>query len=514
VPAVAWAPGARAVAHEDTVYVNQRPVVTLRATLMGRSAALRAARAAAALQAAIEHGGPWQVSVWNEGETFGLKVDEAIAFYLVPDDLAEGAPLPLAASAQQVRARLQAALDEVHEMRDPRRLAEGAALVLLATLLAYGLARLVFSARRALMARSQRALVAASGEPIRHVAPYLRRLMAAMLGAATWLALLLLADLWVTFVLGRFAYTRPWADRSRQWLLGLVEQFAVAIAAAVPGLLTALLIFGLARLVAQAAGAFMQRVEAGELQVGWLDRDTAGPTRRVGIFVVWLFALAIAYPFLPGASSDAFKGVSVLAGLMLSLGATGVVGQVASGLSLMYSRTLRSGEYVRIGETEGTVSGIGLFSTRLHTGMGEEVSLPNSVVFSQPVRNYSRLVQDGWFVLHTGVTIGYATPWRLVHEMLLEAARRTQGIAADPAPYVRQTALSDFYIEYRLCAQADRSAPRRRAEVIHHLHANIQDVFNENGVQIMSPHYRADPPQPQIVPPEARDPGLRRPPAG
>jgi small-conductance mechanosensitive channel len=215
--------------------------------------------------------------------------------------------------------------------------------------------------------------------------------------------------------------------------------------------------------------------------------------------VIWLFALAMAYPYLPGAQSDAFKGVSVLAGLMLSLGASGVVGQAMSGFSLIYSRSMRVGEYVRIGETEGTVVELGLFATRVHTGLGEEVSLPNTVIFSQPVRNFSRLAQGGRFVLHTAVTIGYGTPWRQVHALLLEAARRTPGVAEVPAPYVVQTALSDFYVEYRLCAQSTLAAAQRRVEAMSALHANVLDVFNENGVQIMSPHYRGDPAQAQVV---------------
>jgi small-conductance mechanosensitive channel len=125
------------------------------------------------------------------------------------------------------------------------------------------------------------------------------------------------------------------------------------------------------------------------------------------------------------------------------------------------------------------------------------------VIFGQPVRNFSRLVTGGHFMLNTSVTIGYATPWRQVHAMLLEAARRTPEVAQEPPPYVVQSALSDFYVEYRLCAQSGEDAPKRRVEAIDRLHANIQDVFNEHGVQIMSPHYMADPPQPQVVPPEA-----------
>jgi small-conductance mechanosensitive channel len=318
----------------------------------------------------------------------------------------------------------------------------------------------------------------------------------------TWIGAVLLIDGWLTFVLHQFAYTRPWGERSTAWLVGVLEQFALAIAGALPGLVIAVLIFMLARLASRALSALLERVESGEARIAWLDVDTAGPTRRLGNLVIWLFALAMAYPYLPGSHSEAFKGVSVLAGLMLSLGASGIVGQVLSGFSLMYSRSLRPGEYVKAGETEGTVIAVGLFSTKIHTGMGEEVSIPNSVMFSQPVRNFSRLVTDGQFMVHTGVTIGYATPWRQVHAMLMEAARRTAGVAQAPSPYVLQTALSDFYVEYRLCAQIDKSAPARRAEALNQLHGNIQDVFNEYGVQIMSPHYMADTPAPQVVPPD------------
>nr|MCU0775878.1 mechanosensitive ion channel family protein [Ideonella sp.] len=312
---------------------------------------------------------------------------------------------------------------------------------------------------------------------------------------------LLLAEIWLTFVLRQFAYTRPWGERSTTWLLEVTNSFIGAIASAIPGLTVAVLIFLLARMATRATAAFLERVARGETHLGWLDADTAMPTRRLVNVVIWLFALAMAYPYLPGSHSDAFKGVSVLAGLMLSLGASGVVGQAMSGFSLMYSRSLRIGEYVKIGETEGTVVELGLFATRLHTGLGEEVSLPNTVISSQPVRNFSRLVRDGRFVLHTAVTIGYSTPWRQVHAMLLEAARRTPGVAQEPPPSVVQTALSDFYVEYRLCAQSTQAAAQRRLEAMSALHANVLDVFNENGVQIMSPHYRSDPSAPQVVPP-------------
>lgn len=234
----------------------------------------------------------------------------------------------------------------------------------------------------------------------------------------------------------------------------------------------------------------------------WLTAETLKPTTRLASLGIWLFALVMAYPYLPGSDTDAFKGLSVLLGLMISLGATSVIGQGMAGLILTYTRTLRAGEFVRIADHEGTVMEVGMFTTTIRTGLGEVLTLPNSMITGAVTKNYSRIVQGQGYVVDTVVTIGYDTPWRQVHAMLIEAARRTPGIVEQPSPQVFQTALSDFYPEYRLVAQAIPSEPRPRAELLSMLHANIQDVFNEYGVQIMSPHYLADPDQAKFVPPE------------
>jgi len=244
---------------------------------------------------------------------------------------------------------------------------------------------------------------------------------------------------------------------------------------------------------------FFDGVQSGRVNVSWIDADSARPTRRLAAFAVWVFALVMAYPYIPGSGTEAFKGLSVLVGLMVSIGASGIIGQGASGLILMYTRTYRPGEYVRVGEHEGTLVELGMFTSRLRTGLGEELTLPNALVLGSVTRNYSRTVKEG-FVLDTVVTIGYDAPWRQVHAMLIEAALRTEGVSADPKPRVFQTALSDFYAEYRLVCQAIPSQPRPRAEVLSNVHANIQDVFNEHGVQIMSPHYLGDPAEQKVVP--------------
>jgi small-conductance mechanosensitive channel len=514
VPAVAPAPATLAPANPDdpsatgNVVLHNRRIVQFRAPLLGDTPAERAEMALAGLQTAVARKGPGVVTRSIAGDAVRFAIDGETVFFLLADDLSGPRPaLALAKASQDVQRRLETALQEARELTDPRALAIGAAWSVGATVLAWLVVRaLLVLRRKAVVALYSRVLGGqgdtTAGQIVSTYADHARVGVRAVATVLTWLMGLLVFDAWVTFVLRQFAYTRPWGERSTAWLLGVAEQFALGIASAVPGLLIAVLIFLLARLVSRANTLFLERVERGEVRIAWLDADIAGPTRRLANLGIWLFALAMAYPYLPGSGSEAFKGVSVLAGVMLSLGASSVVGQALSGLSLMYSRSLRPGEYVKIGEVEGTVLLVGIFATKIHTGMGEEVSIPNTVTFSQPVRNYSRLVdQDGQFMLHTTVTIGYATPWRQVHAMLLEAARRTQGIAEQPPPYVMQTALSDFYVEYRLCAQGTKLAPRRRAQAITELHGNVQDVFNEQGVQIMSPHYRSDPPEPQVVPP-------------
>ena len=168
---------------------------------------------------------------------------------------------------------------------------------------------------------------------------------------------------------------------------------------ALPDLVIALVIFLIARGVIALFRPFFHRLAAtGSPQRGWLDADTAGPTRRLFNIGVWVFAAVMAYPYLPGAQSEAFKGVSLLIGLMVTLGGSSLFGQAASGLVLMYSRTLRVGEYVRINEHEGTVTEMGAFITRVRTGLGEELTLPNSLVLGSVSKNYSRAVHGRGYV--------------------------------------------------------------------------------------------------------------------
>ncbi|HSR10729.1 MAG TPA: mechanosensitive ion channel family protein, partial [Thermodesulfobacteriota bacterium] len=305
---------------------------------------------------------------------------------------------------------------------------------------------------------------------------------------------------WLRFVLGRFPFSRPWADGLTGYVMGILVDVGSAIVNAIPGLMMVAVIAGLAQVASRALRTLARAMEAGRFRVLGIDADVARPARQLVTVVIWLFALAMAYPYLPGSGSEAFKGLSVLVGLMLSLGASGVVGQVAGSFILTFSRTLRVGDWVRIGEIEGAVVRVGFVSTKVRTPTDEEVSIPNGVILNTVTRNFSRPAAADASILETSVTIGYSCPWRQIHALILEASARTEGIERRPPPEVRQTQLSDFYVKYSLWVRVRDQA--RRPDVLSALHANIQDIFNQYGVQIMSPHYRFDPEKPVIVPKE------------
>jgi len=208
----------------------------------------------------------------------------------------------------------------------------------------------------------------------------------------------------------------------------------------------------------------------------------------------------VAYPYIPGSDSQAFKGLSLFVGLVFSLGSSSVISNIIAGYTMTYRRLFREGDRVRIGQVVGAVTKVRLQVTHVRTPKNEEVVIPNSAILGSEVVNYSTLAASDGLILHTSVGIGYETPWRQVEAMLLLAAERTPGLAQGRQPFVLQRALGDFAVTYELNAYIDD--PSRMLLVYSDLHRQILDVFNEYGIQIMTPAYEGDPEQPKIVPRE------------
>jgi len=486
-----------------TVMFSNRPIAVLRARALGRSPAERAAVTARLLGDLVAQGigGPVEVRSIEGSNIISVGGRTVVALTPLDIDVLSGETLD-AETARAVSA-LRLALAEALEARTPTLLLRGALLSLLALALAVVLLTAIARGHR----RIARRLVAAAE----------RRIGRAGIGPLEVLRASRVFDFWrsfvslvsialglfvvysaLTFVLRQFPYTRPWGESMRAFMLSTITRLALDMVHAIPALFTVLLIFLIARFFIRLLRLFFKAIEQGNIQVPWLHPETAQPTRRLAASLLWLFAAVMAYPYLPGSGTDAFKGASVFIGLVLSLGSSGLVNQVMSSFMITYSRALRVGDFVRVGEVEGTVTHVGVLSTKVKTLRGEEITIPNAVVVATTTTNYSRFAASEGVYTPTSVTIGYDTPWRQVQSLLLTAAERTSGVRKDPASLVRQAELQDFYVKYTLLVCPER--PELRPAVMSALHANILDVFNEYGVQIMSPNYEADPEAPKIVP--------------
>lgn len=481
-------------------------MTTLSVPFRGVSAHDRAAAASKRTEDALDKLTVDEISeVWAEsGSDKGviIRADNLVLFALLTGDVAGGDRAAVEQEGQRAAEVLRGIVKERSEARRPMELLRDIATAVLATLvlgaLCWLLVRLNRSVRRKLQAIAQARLrLDIAGFDLRPLVwSTFRRLVALV----HLLLVLFLLYLWLSYVLRQFPYSRPWGAQLGRYMIDLGLEMLTALVEQIPNLLTLFVIFLITRGIVRLISSWFYAVEKGSVQVGWLDPPTASITRKLVAVLIGLFALVVAYPYIPGAGSDAFKGVSVFVGLMVSLGSAGIVNQLVSGLVVLYSRAVRVGDFVHVGDHEGTVREMGALSIKLITRTHEEVIIPNAVMSSTPMRNLTRRLQEGGLLLTTSVTIGYDTPWRQVVSLLELAASRTDGLLRDPQPFVLQTALSDYYVEYLL--NVGTLHPSIYKQTLSDLHENIQDAFNEFGVQIMSPHFRRNPDEKVWVPTE------------
>ncbi|HBR1203567.1 TPA: mechanosensitive ion channel [Klebsiella pneumoniae] len=506
-PALAAEPRQQPTAREQarTVTIFHQPVVMLQATFGQTTPEERVLRTRSALRAfteddirqplrvvpVIRYGQPGRLFLMN-----GKPV-----LLLSQADLDEGDDLTLDQAAQRVLARMEAQRTGLQEQFNNRYLfiSAGKALAgaLLLALFYYGAFRAWRRVRRFFLLRI---LEKRSAIP-QHWRRYLGNIEVRLYAVLVILLGMLACYLWLSWAFSLFPWTRVWSESLGDWSLGVIRDLSLSIVASLPGLMIVVLIFLLTWLIIRLVKVVLDQIAAGRIQVPGIHPETVSATRRLISVVIWLFALSAAYPFLPGANSLAFKGISVFFGLMLTLGSTGVMTHAMSGLVLIYSRALRKGDWIRLADNEGQVSEIGVLATKILTRENYIVTVPNAVVVSGKIINLSAESADGGVNLTTSVTIGYDTPWRQVHALLELAARRTPGIDQQIAPVVRKLGLLDWYTSYEL--QVRLLPTTKLPDGRNALHSSIIDVFNEFGVQIMSPNFVMQPKAAVVVPQEA-----------
>ncbi|EQB9862274.1 mechanosensitive ion channel family protein [Klebsiella pneumoniae] len=506
-PALAAEPRQQPTAREQarTVTIFHKPVVMLQATFGQTTPEERVLRTRSALRAfteddirqplrvvpVIRYGQPGRLFLMN-----GKPV-----LLLSQADLDEGDDLTLDQAAQRVLARMEAQRTSLQEQFNNRYLfiSAGKALAgaLLLALFYYGAFRAWRRVRRFFLLRI---LEKRSAIP-QHWRRYLGNIEVRLYAVLVILLGMLACYLWLSWAFSLFPWTRVWSESLGDWSLGVIRHLSLSIVASLPGLMIVVLIFLLTWLIIRLVKVVLDQVAAGRIQIPGIHPETVSATRRLISVVIWLFALSAAYPFLPGANSLAFKGISVFFGLMLTLGSTGVMTHAMSGLVLIYSRALRKGDWIRLADNEGQVSEIGVLATKILTRENYIVTVPNAVVVGGIIINLSAESADGGVNLTTSVTIGYDTPWRQVHALLELAARRTSGVDQQIAPVVRKLGLLDWYTSYEL--QVRLLPTTKLPDGRNALHSSIIDVFNEFGVQIMSPNFVMQPKAAVVVPQEA-----------
>jgi len=287
-----------------------------------------------------------------------------------------------------------------------------------------------------------------------------------------------------------FPETKIWATILLQWILGPAGKAVHGIIGFLPDLFTIIVIVFIFRYSIKAMKYYVDLIDKGQIQFKGFDADWAHPTFRILKFFLYAFMIVLIFPYLPLSGSQAFKGVSVFIGALLSLGSSSAIANMVAGLVITYMRPFKVGDRVKIGEITGDVIEKTTLVTRIRTIKNEDVTVPNSTVLLSSTTNYSTNAknQDTGLIIHTKVTIGYSVPWKDMHQALIKAALRTDLILKKPEPFVLQTSLDDFYVSYQINAYTRES---NQQEILYsQLHQNIQDCCNEAGIEIMSPHYR------------------------
>jgi small-conductance mechanosensitive channel len=304
-----------------------------------------------------------------------------------------------------------------------------------------------------------------------------------------WLIILLVIYIALPILFGIFPWTKGFATTLFSYILNPLKKIAGSVWHFLPDLFTILVIIFVFRYIFRALAFLKAEIENESLTIPGFYADWANPTYQIIRVLVFAFMVIVIFPYLPGSDSPIFQGVSVFLGFLFTFGSSGSLSNVIAGLVLTYMRLFKIGDRVKIGEVVGDVIEKSLLVTRIRTIKNEIISIPNSTVMNSHTVNYSSDAPEKGLIIHTTVTIGYDVPWRDMHQILIDAAIKTELVLSEPKPFVLQTSLDDFYVSYQINAYVREA--NKQAKIYSDLHQNIQDTCNERGVEILSPHYRA-----------------------
>lgn len=480
---------------EAEVLLAGKPVLKVRGSLLELSAQDRALQIGERLRELSETD-PSKVRALElkEGPASTDIVSGGLVIMSVTNGDAAAAGVARQELARRAAGTIRSALADYRDDYTARSLLLGALLALLSLIIFAVALRLISSAYAASLARLD-ALAKAHIRSIR--IQHLELLNAARITAAITLLLksvraavtLLLIYFYIPLLFSFFPWTRGYSPVLFGYILHPLASLLRSFLSYIPDLIFVTVTVAVVHYLLNLLKVVSDEIRAGHITISGFYPDWARPTFQIVRFITWAFTLVIIFPYLPGSSSPAFKGISVFLGVLFSLGSTSAIANAVAGVMLTYMRPFKAGDRVKIGETVGDVIEKSLLVTRIRTIKNISVTMPNSLILGSHIVNYSALPETGGIILNTTVTIGYDAPWPRVHQLLISAAQATPEILREPAPFVLQTTLNDYNVAYELNAYT--AEPRVMAATYSALHANIQDQFNAAGVEIMSPAFTA-----------------------
>jgi len=282
-----------------------------------------------------------------------------------------------------------------------------------------------------------------------------------------------------------FPQTRDIADTLFNYILTPLKSIYSSIILYIPNLFTIIIIFLIIHYILKGFKYLSKEIAGGRLKIPGFYPDWASPTLNLIRFFLYAFMIAMIYPYLPGANTGIFQGISVFVGIIVSLGSTAIIGNIVAGLVIIYMRPFRIGDMIKLHDTVGKVIEKTAFVTRICTLKNEIITVPNSFVLSSHTTNYTASANNFGLIIHTSIGVGYEVPNERVHELLIKAARMTEGVVSDRDPFVLDKKFEDLYLLYEINAYIkDANAISR---ISSNLHYNIQNIFTEAGIELRVP---------------------------
>jgi len=441
-------------------------------------------------------------------------VESELASYIMAGEERILAVLDVDASMEQVDRKVLAqayvskvreAIEKYRHARDPDRLLKAALYAVLLTVALIGVLFLLKILYRKLSSfleskykKKIQTLQIQSLEIVK--AERIWTILTSALRAIRLTLIIVLLYAYFNSVLSLFPWTRLLAYNLATYVFSPLREIGEGFLNYIPNFIFITIFIFIAHYLLKLIRLFFAGIEKKTISFHGFDSEWARPTYKIIRVFIIIFSIVILYPYIPGANSPAFKGISIFVGVIVSLGSSTAISNIVAGYTMVYRRTFKIGDRVKVGEFTGDVTEMRLLVTHLRSLKNEEIIVPNSLILGSSVINYSSISREQSLILHTNVTIGYDAPWRQVEAMLLTAAGNTTNVLKEPKPFVLQKSLDDFYVNYELNAYTN--APQVMPQTYSELHKNILDAFNEAGVQIMSPHYEGDPANEKVVPKE------------